>query len=265
MSDWLVAIPSYKRVQRLTDSTLDTLARGGVSAHKITVFVANEEERADYQAALPRDRYGSIVVGEVGMNKVRNCIVRHYQHGQPLVQLDDDVRDIMALDATGKKLEAIRDLPKMFDRAFAISHYAGARLWGLYPVCNAFYMKPGFTTDLRQITGVVWGGINDHKLPEMACWSKSDIERTLQYYVVDGTVLRFNNLSAKQRPWTEPGGCQAPGIRSPETAMAATEYLCKKFSGLCQRIKDSQGQAQVRLKDTIGLGKRLRHLKTGRS
>ena len=263
MSDWLLAIPSYKRTERLVDATLATLARGKVPAGRITIFVANEEELELYKAAVPRSLYGSMVVGEVGVNKVRNCIVKHYTHGQPLVQCDDDVRDVMVLDATGKKLAPIEDLGSFFNIAFAKARRAGARLWGLYPVCNAFYMKAGVTTDLRQITGVVWGGINDQRLPGMHCWSKSDIERTLQYYVVDGTVLRFNNVAAKQRSWTEPGGCQAPGIRSVATAREAAEYLCLKFRGLCHMAKESQGQAQVRLKDTIGLGDKLLHLKRG--
>jgi hypothetical protein len=263
VSDWVVAIPSYKRTGRLVDSTLSTLSRGGVTPAKITIFVANEEERGMYETAVPKELYGGMVVGEVGMNKVRNCIVKHYAHGQPLVQFDDDVRDVMALDPTGKKLEPITELVPFFDLAFAKSRHCGARLWGLYPVCNAFYMKPGVTTDLRQITGVVWGGINDHRLPEMHCWSKSDIERTLQYYAVDGTVLRFNNVAAKQRPWKEPGGCQAHGIRSAATSKEAAEYLCQKYRGLCHMAKESQGQAQVKLKDTIGLGSRILHLRRG--
>jgi hypothetical protein len=234
-----------------------------VPAEKITIFVANEEERVLYDGFVPKDLYGELVVGEVGMNKVRNCIVKHYQHGQRLVQFDDDVRDVMRLDATGKKLDPITQLGPFFDLAFAKARCAGARLWGLYPVCNAFYMKHGVTTDLRQITGVVWGGINDQQLPEMHCWSKSDIERTLQYYVVDGTVLRFNDVAAKQRPWKEPGGCQAPGIRSSVTAKEAAEYLCQKYRGLCHMAKESQGQAQVKLKDTLGIGARLLHLKRG--
>lgn len=264
MSDWLVAIPSYMRTQRLTDSTLATLAAGGVPAAKIKVFVANEEERELYESMVPRGLYSELVVGEVGMNKVRNCIIKHYPHGQRLVQFDDDVRAVLKLDATGKKLEPITDLPAFFELAFAMMARAGANLWGLYPVCNAFYMKKGFTTDLRQITGVVWGGINDHHLPPMSCWSKSDIERTLQYYVRDGAVLRFNEVSAQQRPWTEPGGCQAPNNRTPETARQAAEYLCRTYRGLCHLTKPSQGQVQVKLKDTIGLGEKIRQARRGR-
>jgi cellulose synthase/poly-beta-1,6-N-acetylglucosamine synthase-like glycosyltransferase len=62
-SDYVIAIPSYKRVETLKEKTLATLAKYKISASKIYIFVANKEEEAAYKAGLEPDTYAKIVVG----------------------------------------------------------------------------------------------------------------------------------------------------------------------------------------------------------
>ena len=260
MMPWLVAIPSYKRAECLKKRTLATLAAGGVPSELITVFVANETEAVQYRAVLDKSTYKDIVVAELGMHKVRNCITRHYANGQLLVQVDDDVRGVFELGSDGKALIARTDLVSIFDSGFATSHSVGARLWGMYPVCNAFYMYRKVTKDLRPIIGTLWGNVNDHSLPLLECPAKSDVERTLLYYVADGAVLRFNHLAPKQQAWTNPGGCQASGSRTLEISEAVVQSLLKRFPKFCTRGRPhKEGHAEVRLKDLVGYGEaRLR-------
>lgn len=260
MSDWLVAVPSYKRVRRLAESTLPTLARGGVPAEKVTVFVADETEAEEYRQGLPKDLYKEIVVTEKGIARSRSQIAKHYPQNQQVVSVDDDVRGMLKLDSAGNKLVPMEDLAGFFGMAFALCRRHGARLWGLYPVSNAFFMRHGFTTDLRPVIGVVHGYVTDHSMPDLTCESKEDLERTLLYYRRDGAVVRFNEISAKQRSWDEPGGLQTPGGRTVELSAEVSKRLCQMFPGLCFPAPELHGHAQVKLKDTLGLGSNRKKL-----
>ena len=49
MTDYIVAIPSYKRYDEITKKTLPTLINGGVPKEVIHVFVANKTEEKLYK------------------------------------------------------------------------------------------------------------------------------------------------------------------------------------------------------------------------
>jgi hypothetical protein len=52
LSDWVIAIPSYKRYDMLVEKTLTTLKNYKIPPLVITVFVADKEEEA-----IRRSRY----------------------------------------------------------------------------------------------------------------------------------------------------------------------------------------------------------------
>ena len=67
MTDYIVAIPTYKRYDEVTKKTLPTLKKGGVPKSKIHVFVANKTEEKLYKEKMDPDTYGKIVVGKKGL------------------------------------------------------------------------------------------------------------------------------------------------------------------------------------------------------
>ena len=70
LSDWIIAIPSYKRQDQIVDKTLSTLKHYKIPPSKITVFVADKEEKKIYEEAIPKEAVNDIVIGVLGMDKI---------------------------------------------------------------------------------------------------------------------------------------------------------------------------------------------------
>ena len=81
LSEWIIAIPSYKRQDQIVDETLLTLEHYKIPPSKITIFVADKEEKKLYEEAIPEGTVKDIVVGILGIDKVRNLILDYYPKG----------------------------------------------------------------------------------------------------------------------------------------------------------------------------------------
>ena len=106
-------------------------------------------------------------------------------------------------------------------------------LWGVYPLGVAFYMTDTITTDLRFIVGPMWGIINRHRKDlKLTIDEKEDSERTLQHWIIDGAVLRFNNVAIDTRYYKNKGGLQAEGKNRKQEALKSVYYLNKLYPEL---------------------------------
>ena len=92
LSDWIIAIPSYKRHDIIMEKSLSTLKHYKVPPSRITIFVADKEEKKLYEEAIPTGTVKDIVVGILGMAKIMNFILDYYPKGKHIVMIDDDVR-----------------------------------------------------------------------------------------------------------------------------------------------------------------------------
>ena len=92
LSDWIIAIPSYKRQDIIMKKSLSTLKHYNIPPSKITIFVADKEEEKLYEEAIPKGAVKDIVVGVLGINKIRNFILDYYPKGKRIVMMDDDIR-----------------------------------------------------------------------------------------------------------------------------------------------------------------------------
>jgi hypothetical protein len=84
-----------------------------------------------------------------------------------------------------------------------------AFIWGTYPVFNKFFRitKQEITTELNFICGVFYGFINRRLFPanhEFA--NKEDFLRTINYFLHDGIVIRFNRVGYKTQYYGDRGG-----------------------------------------------------------
>ena len=57
LSEYLVAIPSYKRPETLRDRTLKLLMKYNIEPKKIYIFVADKEQEKIYRDILPKKSY----------------------------------------------------------------------------------------------------------------------------------------------------------------------------------------------------------------
>lgn len=212
--DWVVVIPSYNRVQTLKEKTLAVLAQYKIPKSKIYLFVANEEQEKLYKEI--EGSVGHIVVGVKGLAEVRNFIFDYFPKGKKLVFMDDDVRSLIEFDGGSKRHEQpLRSLTTVINKGFAECDKANARLWGVYPVPNGFFMKDTVTTDLRFIIGSFWGCLNPSSDLKLKFGSeKEDYQRTLQFWEADGVVVRLNFVAPKTAYYKEPGGMQDDGMEA---------------------------------------------------
>jgi hypothetical protein len=231
-----IAIPSYKRQNRLRDSTLTLLQKHHIQSDLIDVFVADEEERAIYVETLVPGTYGQLIVAVPGIRAVRNFIADYYDDGAHVFCIDDDIRDIISLNDF--------DLKTFIETGFAECEKRGLNLFGIYPVANKFFMRDNITTDLRYIIACVMGMIN--RKIHVTLDDKEDYERTILYYLRDGGVLRFNSIAPITRYYREPGGMQI--TRTKERIHASAVELAERWPHLCQlNLKKKSGFSEVRL------------------
>lgn len=188
-----IAIPSHARSEAINRATLRYLAEEGIDKDRIRVFVAPEQLN-DYRANLDPGLFCELVEGASGVRGNHNAITNYYPDGIELVRFDDDVR-YLAHRVSEKKLERLNGLDLTINYAFEQTAAAGATMWGVYPVNNPFFMKPKVRIGLSFIIGQCVGQVNHHD-EILEAEVKIDYERTLQRFIKDGAVVRFDFLTA---------------------------------------------------------------------
>jgi hypothetical protein len=288
-SDYVIAIPSYKRVETLKKKTLALLQKYKIPSDKIYIFVADEKEKKEYTEGLPK-YYREIVVGKPGIKNIRNFMPKHFKEGKKIFYMDDDCYSLhecviktknksksksksnksfkkskskkkskssksLKRDKSNQKLRPLKNLDEFIKTGFHDLSVSGMNLFGIYPVDNAFFMRPTdnrgkshLTNRITYIIGYCAGAINTRVCEIRTVDDKEDFERSIKYYLHDGGVLRYNNITAKTRCYKEPGGMQEE--RTKARVKRSAVYLSKKYSDLTTYTeKKSWGYAEVILRD----------------
>tara|TARA_A100001015_G_C14990494_1_gene713680 strand:- start:15 stop:815 length:801 start_codon:yes stop_codon:yes gene_type:complete len=243
--DYVVAIPTYKRYDEITTKTLPTLKSGKVDKKRIYVFVANKTEEKLYREKMDPDTYHKIVVGKKGLVPQRRYISQYFPEGTKIVSMDDDVQNMIQLKRDDS-LKKIANLDTLFKRFFNALDKKGLYLWGVYPVKNNLFMKRKTTTDLRFVIGVVHGYINRHSkdlYPSMQSVSKEDIEQSILFYLKDGGVVRFNDITFTTK-FNAPGGLGVDRFQMNKTAQ---EYLVKTYPNIAKARFRPDGTPEITL------------------
>lgn len=236
--DWVVAIPSYRRPETLQKKTLRLLRSVGVPPSRVTVFLADAKELAEYKKYLVPGYSPALVVGVPGIHKQREFIHSYYPEGQRLVCIDDDVSKI-------KSLTPDVPLPSAIDRMFEIAEREGVRLIGIYPTDHGLSLKDRCVRGRYYVIGSFFLMINwkNSKYPHP---TTEDFTRSLIAYVNDGAVLRFEGMGPTTRYFAEPGGLQT--YRTPEIqAREMTELVNEWPEHLVPRYKNKE-YSDVRFK-----------------
>jgi hypothetical protein len=251
-SDWIIAIPSYRRATTLRDKTLTLLRHYRIPPARIHVFVASKEEETTYRATLEPGSYGHLHIAEPGMAAVRNYITRFFPVGRQIFNMDDDIRGFIEWSATaGRHERPLRDLSAAITAGFTAARRTGHRLFGFYPVANGFFMRDGPpTTDLKYIIGAVWGIVNPGAAAlTVTIDDKEDYLRTVIMYLLDGGVLRFNNIAPQSAYYKEPGGMQEE--RTMKRIRDSAEAMVSAFPDLVKiNLTKKSGMPEVRLRDS---------------
>jgi hypothetical protein len=237
---WRIAIPSYKRPTQLRDATLALLQKHAVPAERIDVFTSDAEQHAEYSETLLAGTYGRLIVAVVGMSAVRNHMTNHYDEGQHILYIDDDITDFLTLT------DGPLDLCKFIDQAFTECASRNLRLWGIHPIANRFFLKDKVSTDLRYIIGCFYGVINSKSIT-VDLEDGEDKLRTCLYYLANGGVLRYNWIAPKTKYYRNPGGMQT--TRTLDRQRASGLALLERFPLLLHRKDKKDGRIEHRFRD----------------
>ena len=244
-SSYVIAIPTFNRVEEVIRKTLTTLSKGGIRKECIYLFVANKSQESLYKEAVPTHLYNKIVVGKKGITNQRIFISQYFQVGQYIVSMDDDVEGVYKL--RGEGLSQIKNLDSFFKEAYETLEKKGLFIWGVYPVHNPFFMKNKITFDCRFIIGVMFGYINRHLrelYPSIRSETKEDYEQTLLFYFHDGGVVRFNNITVKTK-FNAPGGLGEDRFKANQLS---AEYLFQKYPNMVTIFHRKNGMTEIKLK-----------------
>ena len=251
---YVVAIPSYNRPNEIVAKTLKTLKNGGVNKNSIYIFMANENERKKYEEIVPKELYGKLVVGKLGIANQRIFIKNYFKENQHVVSIDDDVEALfrgVPSPNDGRncitKLSPITNVDKFFKDAFERLKKEKLFIWGIYPVRNPFFMQNTVTTGLKFIIGALYGFIVRKSTPELEpsihAEGKEDYEQSILYYKKDGGVLRYNNVTIKTKFLAK------GGLGQDRFAMnkKAAEYMKKTYPDLVTIFYRKNGMTEIKL------------------
>jgi hypothetical protein len=262
LSEYLVAIPSYKRPETLRDRTLKLLMKYNIEPKKIYIFVADKSQEKIYRDILPKNSYNKIVVGVPGIKNIRNFMPKYFKEGQYIFYMDDDIYSLnecintKGIEKKDNKLIELKSLKNIINKAFNLCEKTGITNWGVYPVFNPYFMKPTtkkvneyVSTNLCYIIGFMTGVINNRKAEIRTIDDKEDYERSIKYYLKDNGLLRFNNITADTKCYKEPGGMQVE--RTKQRIHDSAVYLTKVYPKLCTlNTSKKSGFTEIRLRDT---------------
>ena len=273
--NYVIAIPSYKRHTTLKKKTMKVLEYYKIPPKLIHIFVADKHEETLYKNELDDNTYGKMVVGKKGIKEIRNFMANYFKEGQQIVYLDDDISKIWICnnkeDKTNKKHNKLERLPS-FDRfvqgAFRLCKSTGYHNWGVYPTDNPYFMKPTSTsdkshisTDLKFLIGFFTGVINSRYAEKRTISDKEDYERSIKYYLKDGGIIRYNNISCNTRCYKEPGGIQTD--RKKENSRINAMKLIKHYPEMVSiNTSRKSGFVEIRLRDKRDNNTQLKNKKT---
>jgi hypothetical protein len=254
MIDYKIAIPSYKRPETIKKKTLRVLREYNIDPEKINVFVANKEEYDIYLNSLSgKDEWLdkiSLVIGVPTIGAQRNFIERWYKEGTYLMMFDDDVEEVQK-KISEQKLGRIDDLEKeVILRGFEECEKIGAKTFGIYAAANAYFMKERVYNKLCYIIASMFGVIVQHNDDLVRVTNHGeDYEYSIRQYILNGSVVRFDNYTVKSNYYKEDGGLQT--IRTKEYVLESITKIAEMFPDYCTMyIRETTGMAELRLKDT---------------
>lgn len=205
--EYQIAIPSYARAEILRDKTLAFLDAQNISTDIVTVFVASEEERKRYAEVLANK--WRIVVGCLNKLEQQKFYHTHYPKGMPLLNIDDDVSNLRQRTTDGKLEDFTGNIGSLVEQMFGICQQEGAKMWGINPVENGFFMKDVVTVGLKFIVGTFYGNYaGDESITSPTRQYQSsceDFETSLRSFITNGAVIRAEYLAPKTKYWATGG------------------------------------------------------------
>jgi hypothetical protein len=240
-TDYIITIPTYQRYNELNKKTLNTLKRYHISSSKIYIFVADDDEKIEYEKHTSPDDYNEVVVGALGIVNQRNFITQYFPDGLYIISIDDDIESIMNMGIE------IDNFEELIQSNYHLMDSHNCDTWGIYPVNNTFFMKSQkeFTYDFKFIIGCLFGFINNKNyILSNNCECKEDYERSVLSYMNRGAIMRCNHISVKTKFYAV-GGL---GKNRDVINVKAIEYLIDTYPLHFAKKVRRNGREEIRVR-----------------
>ncbi len=234
-----IAIPTYKRALLIQQLTLGYLKRCGVNMAIVDLFVSGEREAVNYKNLNTGCKV--ITTNAANVKEKFNCIHSYYQPGTEVLVIEDDlasVKRVVGYNQLEEELNLMRESRLAFDRCAKEE----TALWGISSNSNPFFMKDQISVGFKFIVANMYGFIATEPPIIGTQESKTDYERTIQYYVKFGKLVRLDYLCPITKNYTNPGGMQDVKNERFKLEQDSVNYLTSTYPQLCQlnKTKDSK-------------------------
>lgn len=230
--EYIICIPSYRRPQIIKDMTLKLLNDNGIRPDLITIFLKDDIDLQKYREILNtdgKDIYNFIIADCDGIGLTRTFIRNYYPVGQKVIMIDDDIKDI----CSSRELFNIKDF---FNEMFNTMKKENVKFSGCCPYANEYYMKLGYSTNLKYTGGHLIAEIIRENPIEVKEKHFEDYVANIEYFKRDKKLLRFNDVYVKTKYYNPNGGIVSTygslDKRKDDAHKLAYE-LSQKYEGYC--------------------------------
>ena len=256
MTEYFIAIRSYRRPEKIKQKTLRVLDMDDITKDKIYLFVAPDEIETYRQSV--GDTYHILDGGDKGVSYCNMKIREYFPEGSYVIQMDDDINFILKLrekDDDSERVRANKRIEpkglKMYNTEQLILY--GKELidkhnfnfWGTMPVVNDYFMKEGYSTDLKFCIGRVFGFYN-HKDVVTVDDCREDYERSILWYKRDGGIIRLSNVVVDADTYIGAGGLAEQ--RTVEKMANSCKYMLDTYPEFVAPRKCKSKYPEIRIK-----------------
>lgn len=204
-----ICIPTFDRPTIIKERTLKLLEDNDINFNIVDIFLENQNQYDKYYECLKDDEkyhdLNIIITDTTGIGQKRNFIRNYYRYIDTeiknIISIDDDMEQIIYKDENKVNLKLF------FDRAFTILETENLNLWGLTASQNPFFMKDGYSRNLKYIPGNMFGFVVDSnkEVLQTSYNHYEDFEFSILHFKRDGGVIRFNDIGFRTK-FFEKGG-----------------------------------------------------------
>lgn len=260
MKNYRIAIPSFNRPEVIKNKTLALLESYNIPFENIDLFLENDEQYEKYYTSLNSDKYQSInpiITYTKGIGLKRNYIRWHYKENTDYTHIfciDDDI-DSICEKIDDKTIRPVEDLDSEIVNCFFSTEVRKLNIWGVNGCHNPFFLKDSVSTNLKYICGAFFGIIIDRKSNKKILQTSydhyEDFDFSVQHFIRDGGVVRFNKLCIKTKYFGEGGINESYGglIKRKNDMKIAGFRFISEYGNYARLIEKDYG-FDIRLKHT---------------
>lgn len=198
--EYTVAIPTRGRAGKVTTISIlpDNI--------RVCLFVNTEQEKAEYSQHDYKRPVDIIVSNKQGITKNRNFMLDYFGNDKHIVTMCDDVDGVFRLSYGKLAILSPEQLDSFIKKGFELCIKNNTKLWGCYPVPNAFYMSEKITGNgfiIGTFSGII---VSDIRHDENLIL-KEDYDFTIKHILKYKKAVRFNNYCVKAKHYSNKGGC----------------------------------------------------------